>query len=328
VFYGLWSLSPDLKLGFSFNSPFGLASEYGGTWIGRYHALKSTITVMEIAPNLAYRINDQWSIGTALVGRHVDAELTNAIDFGAIGALYHIPGSVPGGSDGTAKVTGQRWGMGYKVGLLFEPRKDLRFGAAYHSAIDFRLKSDVTYEGVPAPLAASFRDGSARSMASQPATASLGGAWEMTPEFTLQAEAARTFWTRFQDIRIAFSSGQADSVTTENWKDSWFLSLGLTWHPSGAWTLRTGLAKDQTPSTDTFRTPRIPDGERTWVSLGAGYAFTKAFSVDLAYSHLFVKNSTLELEATPGTPDFIRGNLTGTYHNKVDILALQGRLKF
>ena len=330
VLYAMWSLGPDLRLGFSLNSPFGLTSDYQEGWIGRYHALKSTMTIVELAPNIAWRLSPSWSIGGAVVARHVDAELSNAVDFGAIGAAYHVPGSVPGGQDGVARVKGQRWGLGYKLGVLFEPRSDLRFGAAYHSAIDFRLKGDVHYEGVPAALATKFQDGSARPMANQAATASLGAAWDATPTLTLQAEAARTFWSHFQDIRISFASGQSDSVTPEHWKDSWFYALGLTWRAGGPWTLRCGVARDQTPTTDEFRTPRIPDAARTWASVGAGYAFTRHISADLAYSHLFAEHSTLNLEAgsSPSDPDFFRGNLSGTYRNKVDILSVQMRCTF
>ena len=32
--------------------------------------------------------------------------------------------------------------------------------------------------------------------------------------------------------------------------------------------------------------------------------------------------------ASPGGPDFFRGNLAAIYHNRVDILALQGRYRF
>jgi len=326
--YALWSVSPDLKIGFSVNSPFGLTSNYTADWIGRYHAIKSTMTIVEAAGNVAWRLSPRWSVGAALVGRHVDATLSNAVDFGAIGAAYNIPGYTPGAQDGTATVKGTQWRAGYKAGVLFEATPTFRVGAAYHSAIDFRLKGEVTYQGVPAALAARFKDGGATPCANQPGTAMLGVAWDATPALTLQAEAARTFWSHFQDIRITFASGQADSLTPEHWKDSWFLALGLTWHPAGAWTFRTGAALDQTPTTDAYRTPRIPDGDRTWASVGAGYAFSKAFSMDLGYSHLFVKNPSLDLTATPGGPDFFRGTITGVYHNHVDILALQGRLKF
>ncbi len=258
----------------------------------------------------------------------MDAELSNAVDFGTIAAAYHVPGAIPGGADGLATVRGKRWGVGYKLGVLFEPTASVRLGAAYHSHIDYHLKGDIHYEGVPAALATAFKDGGATPMANQPATASLGAAWDVTPAVTLQAECARTFWNRFQDIRITFDTGQADSITAENWKDTWFMALGATWKPAPSWTLRTGVALDQTPTSDTFRTPRIPDAQRTWVSAGFGYAFTAAFSVDMAYSHLFAQNAKLDLRATPGSPDFFRGNLSGTYHNKVDILALQGRYRF
>ncbi|BDU77958.1 aromatic hydrocarbon degradation protein [Mesoterricola sediminis] len=323
----LWSLSPDLKLGLSLNSPFGLSSSYSSGWMGRYHALRSEMTIIELAPSIAWRVNRQWSVGAALAARHVDAELSNAVDFGAVAAAYHVPGYAPGSADGFAKVQGKRWGLGWKAGVLFEPSSTLRFGASYRSAIDYRLKGDVHYEGVPAPLAGVFKDGGARPMANQPATASLGAAWEAFPGVTLQAETARTFWTHFQDIRIAFATGQADSVTVENWKDSWFHSVGATWQPAGPWTFRAGVALDQTPTTDTYRTPRIPDAERFWASVGVGYAFTAKVSMDVAYTHLFAKDSVLDLKATPGSPDFLRGNLSGTYHNKVDIVALQVRCK-
>ena len=96
VLYAMWSLSPDLKLGLSLNSPFGLTSDYQSGWIGRYHALKSTMTIVELAPNLAWRLNPSWSIGGAVVARHVDAELSNAVDFGAVAAAYQVPGAQPG----------------------------------------------------------------------------------------------------------------------------------------------------------------------------------------------------------------------------------------
>jgi long-chain fatty acid transport protein len=77
---------------------------------------------------------------------------------------------------------------------------------------------------------------------------------------------------------------------------------------------------------DEFRTPRIPDGNRTWVSLGAGYAFSQKVAVDFAYTHIFVTDGPLELTATGA--DQIRGNLSGNYKNSIDILSAQARFTF
>ncbi len=327
--YGLWSLSANLKLGLSVNSPFGLGSEYESGWIGRYHALKSKMTIVEIGANVAWRVHPMWSLGAALVARHVDAELTNAVDFGAIGAAKKIPGFMPGGQDGIARVQGKQWKPGYKLGVLFEPTQALRVGVAYHSRMDFQLKGDVHYENVPAVLRTAIPDGDATPKANQPATASLGIAWDLAPAFTLQAEAARTYWKCMHEIRIQFASGQNDSVTEEKWKDTWFLALGCTWRPCDAWTLRTGLAYDQAATTDAYRTPRIPDADRTWLSVGAGYAFTPAFGLDLSFSHIFVQDSVLALQAgAPGSPDFLRGKLSGSYRSYIDVLSLQAKYCF
>lgn len=327
--YALWSLSPRLKFGFSVNSPFGLGSDYDQNWVGRYHGLKSKMTVVELAPNLAFRINRRWSIGGAIVARHVDAELTNAVDFGAVGAALHIPGFVPGQQDGFAKVSGTQWKLGYKLGILFQPSKTVRIGAAYHSAIDFALDGKIRYEKVPTVLAARFTDGPATPKANQPATASLGLAWDLRPDVTLQAEVAKTFWKHFEEIRIEFASGQADSVIPEYWKNTLFLALGCTWHPNERWTFRAGIAHDQSGTTDQYRTPRIPDADRNWVSIGVGRAFSRSVSIDVSYSHIFVKDAVLALEAGAyGNPNFFRGDLSGRYKNKIDILAVQVKKGF
>ena len=81
---------------------------------------------------------------------------------------------------------------------------------------------------------------------------------------------------------------------------------------------------------DSTRTPRIPDADRTWLSVGASYQFTKAFGVDAGYSHLFCKDSSINLQTGSATtsPTFFQGNLRGTYKNSIDVLAVQARYIF
>ena len=82
--------------------------------------------------------------------------------------------------------------------------------------------------------------------------------------------------------------------------------------------------------TDGYRTPRIPDGNRTWVSLGASYAFSKSFSVDAGYTHLFVTDSQINLTTTASQtdPNFTRGNLTGDYKLSANVVAIGARFNF
>jgi long-chain fatty acid transport protein len=142
----------------------------------------------------------------------------------------------------------------------------------------------------------------------------------------------RTQWSRFQELRVRFADPtvQPDNVTAENWHDTTFVSLGAECHPGDGWAYRLGLAKDKAPVDDAFRTPRIPDADRTWIAAGLSHQFARQFGVDLAYTHVFAKDSTVNLQGgtDPSSSNFIKGNLSGTYKNSIDIVALQARWSF
>ncbi len=333
--YAMWSVSSDLKLGLSVNAPFGMSTDYDASFEGRYHALKSDLQVMDIAPTLAYRINPQWSAGVALVARKAEAELTNAVDFGAlIGA--------PGAFDGVAGLKGSKWGYGYRLGVLFEPTDKVRLGLAHQSAMSMKLSGDATFQfkaGTPAPAITSlqangFVNGNASAELNLPSTTSLGIQVEASNRITIHGEIAQTGWSTFKELRVKFTTGLPDSITEENWRDTWFYALGLTWKATDAWRVRTGIAYDQGAVPDAYRTPRIPDGDRTWLSAGVGYAFSQKVSVDFAYTHLFVTDGPLDLKAVPAgytfsnSPNKFRGDLSGNYKNSIDIFSAQARIKF
>ena len=138
-----------------------------------------------------------------------------------------------------------------------------------------------------------------------------------------------TEWSVFDELRIEFdNAAQGDSVTREDWKDTWFASLGATYRPlDSPWTLRAGVAYDQTPLDTGTRTPRIPDGDRYWLSAGASYRPLPWLSLTAAYTHLFVDDAELDL-GTSDTGSTFRGNLTGSYESSVDIVAVSARLLF
>jgi long-chain fatty acid transport protein len=337
--YAMWSLSSDLKLGLSINAPFGMSTDYDSNFIGRYHALKSDLTVIDYAPSIAYRINPQWSVGATFVARKADAELTNAVDFGAIGASYHVPGLAPGSADGRASLKGSKWGYGYRLGVTFQPSDTVRLGLGYHSAMDLNLSGNATYSGVPAifaitPLSQYFNNGSATAELNLPSTTFFGVRVDVSDAVAILGEVDRTNWSCFNELRVKTSTLPADSITEENWRDTWFCSLGLSWKATDKLTLRTGIAYDQSAVKDEYRTPRIPDGDRTWLSGGVGYAFTKRFAMDLAYTHIFVKDGPVELEAVPAgytaanSPNFLRGDLSGSYASSIDIVSLQAKFDF
>lgn len=328
--YGVWAAHPDVRIGLAVNVPFGLETEYDDGWSGRYHALRSRLHTITVTPMASYRIDDRVSVGAGLQFQYLDAKLSNAVDFGTIGAIRGIPGSVPTAQDGFAEIEGSDVGVGFNVGVLFEPWEGTRFGAAFRSQIHHELDGDADFRldqaGVGAAISNAtglFVDTGAKTDLTTPEMVSFGFHHDISEQWSVMGEAAWTHWSRFKELRIRFDNPvQPDSLTEENWDDSWFFAAGVTFRPNDAWALRAGVAYDQTPIPNNRRTPRIPTSNRTWLAVGASYEPMDNLRIGVGYTHLFVEDASIDLFANdPGNN--LRGNLSGSSEGSVDIVTLQ-----
>lgn len=115
-------LSDRFTVGIGINAPFGLATEYDNTWVGRYHAIESDVLTVNINPAIAYKINENLSVGAGFSIQYLKAKLSNAIDFGTLNAIVKLPVVLPGLtpqlSDGFSSLDGDSWGVGYNLGIL------------------------------------------------------------------------------------------------------------------------------------------------------------------------------------------------------------------
>jgi long-chain fatty acid transport protein len=331
AFYAGCSVNDWISVGLAVNVPFGLVTNYPDSFVGRYHALRTDLKTYDIAPTLGLRVNSDWTLGLAFVARKAEATISSAVDFGAIGNQQTIPGFVPGKADTVSTLKGSAWAFGYKAGATWQASPDLRLGLGYQSAATLSVKGKVAFGTVPPPLNGTFVDGDGNAELNLPATASLGLVYDVNSAFSLQGEAAWTGWSRFKELRVTFpSSGMPDNVTDESWKDTWFFSLGVLWKVNDAWTLKAGLAHDDSPVDDLHRTPRIPDSTRTWLSVGAAWKVAKDTTLDFGYTRLLAPDVALDLRSgsTPAADNFYRGNLSGTYKVGANLLAAGLRHRF
>ncbi|WP_404378790.1 OmpP1/FadL family transporter [Caenispirillum salinarum] len=326
--YAMYDVSDDWKIGLAVNVPFGLVTDYSDNWVGRYHALKSDLRTIAIQPSVAHKVNDWLSVGGGLVVQHAEAELTKAVDFGTIGAGFGIPGLTPGLNDGKTKVTGEDFSVGYTLGIMLQPLETTRVGLSYRSGITHELDGDVEFTGVPGPLANLFPNSGGRAELNLPATASLGLYHEVNDQLALMGEVAWTEWSVFKELSV-FRQGAATplSRTVENWDDTWFFSAGATYEPTDKLKLQLGVAHDQSPVPDATRTPRVPDADRTWVALGAGYEFMPGWEANLAYTHIWVDEARIDLD-NEGTNPPHEHRVSGKYESAIDIISAQVRVKF
>lgn len=341
VVYALWDLDEtfntgyNLRLGLGLNVPFGLETDYNEGWAGRYHALRSKLVTLNINPAIAFEPVPGLSLGAGLQLQYADADLSNAIDFGTIGALSGIPFAVPAAQDGRARVSGHDWSYGFTLGAMVEPWEGTRFGVGYRSKVQHTLRGRASFRlddaGVGATLAGAtgaFVNTDAEADLTTPESVSFGIHQALGERWALSADAQWTRWSQFKDLTIDFANpAQPESVTNQDWNDSWFLAIGVSYRASDAWTLRAGYAYDQSPVPNSTRTPRIPDNDRHWLALGASYRPLPNLLLSAGYTHIFVRDASIDLSAeNPG--DALRGNLSASVESAIDMVAVQAEWRF
>lgn len=319
------------KFGLSVNVPFGLRTEYGTGWVGRYSAIESEITSINLNPTLSFKVDERTTIGFGVSAMYASLDLKNAVDVGLNATLAGapIPGWIPGTStfDAIAEIDVDDWGYGWNVGALFEPTEHTRYGLAYRSEVEVELDGDLSSTNQTA-----IPNTSARVDASLPDTLLLSAYHELNPQWSVMADIMWTQWSKIDALVARFGSGSTNTIPLK-WDDSMRYAIGASYKHSDQWTYRTGIALDETPvPSQEFRPAALPDEDRLWLTLGAGYQYSKQLGFDFGYAHLFIDdpeiNSTdaYSSQAGPFTTGFHR--LTGDYDASVDMFSAQANWKF
>lgn len=172
-----------------------------------------------------------------------------------------------------------------------------------------------------------FPDGAhASTQLDIPATASIDWVHQFNDRWTLGMSATWTEWSSFQDLTLK-SQGTTIVAIPYNYKNSWMTSIGGDYKATDELTLRAGVAYDQTPTRNSTRDPRIPDGDRYFLAFGAGYDIraVPGLSVDAAYSHQFVQKVNLK---TKNVDRLGEGQLNGTAESSGDVVSVSATYKF
>lgn len=333
--YAVSNCNNRIFYGIGVNSPFGLETVYDGDWVGRYYSLKSAILSININPTIAYRINDCLSIGAGFSAMYFHAKLTNAVDFGSIlYALTHNPNiGVPQGADGNAKLTGDSWGWGGNVGLLWDMTPCTRVGLSYRSQVRQHVRGKIEYGNVPALLleAGQFENVDADAVIILPDLVTLSAFHYLSNCLAVMADVSWTHWELLPALIVKTQGDPAEITTTLKWKNTWRAALGATYFYNECASLRAGFAWDQSPTPNKeLRSPRIPDQDRYWITVGAGYWWNNCLRFDFAYAHLFTPTARIDtsgFNTNPLLPDnqelLFKGALVGKWDQYVDIVSVQ-----
>ncbi|MDR3476411.1 MAG: OmpP1/FadL family transporter [Gammaproteobacteria bacterium] len=333
--YLSWRFNQKLVAGLGIVAPFGLTTGYNSNSVLRFAADESSVRTININPAISYEVNDKFSVGVGLQAQYIKASFSN----------YNGPYTGTGldtffASNLPTRLNGSSWGFGYTIGAVYKPNEYTHFGLGFRSQVSEALDGSgrqYTSPGpvVPAPSqdflfnAQTSIDASIKT----PAVLTLSAARDIG-KLTLKASAQVNFWYTFNQLSIYMPQGFATNSTLQtDWKNSWLGALGADYRVTPAWTVRGGVAYDQTPTRDTYRDPRIPDTDRVWLALGTSYKATKHLSFDGAYTHLFMSNQTVNVTQSTGTNAVSTlplevNQVHANYKGSADIVALAVRYSY
>lgn len=312
-FYYKRDLTDNVKFGLGLNAPFGLKTEYDDKWMGRFQADKSEVKTININPSIAFKVNDQLSLGFGLSAMRAEATLTRAVNFGPFG-------------EGAVKVKGDDWGFGFNLGAIYQATADTRVGVAYRSKVEQHLdgNSKSPYTALNSNPNRTLNTG-VKADVTLPENFSVSVFSKLDDKWDLMGDATWTRWSQFRELAVYRDNGSLLTSTQEHWENTMRYSVGMSYRYSDALKLRAGLAYDEEAISNEYRTARIPGNDRKWLSLGMGYQMSSATKLDVGYSHLFISDAKIDDDQTAvsASAPFNSGHLRGDFEGSVDILSLQ-----
>jgi long-chain fatty acid transport protein len=240
-----------------------------------------------------------------------------------------LTGAVPFNS---LTIGGSGYGFGFTLGATITPMAGTTIGIGYRSAINQKINGSL----LTSSTIAGTTTGSVNTTLNLPDQLSIGLRQRFLDRWTFLAGFEFANWARIGSAAINQGSGAPATLGGAainlpfNYSNGYFYSVGLEYVALPNLTLRTGIAYEKSPITDGVRTPRLPDNDRMWYSIGATYqAPFKGLSFDLGYSYIDVKNTPINISAASGNPWL---NSTGTYigsvQSNIHIISVAARYQW
>ncbi|MEO8543172.1 MAG: outer membrane protein transport protein [Burkholderiaceae bacterium] len=351
-FYVTKPIDSQLSIGLGVTAPWGLVTEYDAGWSGRFQALKSSIETINLNPSVSWKVNDRLAIGLGLNAQHIKAEFTNQVNYsGALLSAAVRNGIAPGsagfnavaastaGLESFARIKGTDNATGWNAGVLWQLDDNSRIGAQYRSPVKYRINGTATFTnptlaaGAPAVAgllaagvnAAALFDTRISSNVKIPAVVNLSYFTRVNERWDMMADAQWTEWSSIQNLTFVRADGTVLSSTPENFRNTWKLGVGANYRYNPKWMFRGGLALDRSPVQARYRTPRLPDSDRIWLTFGTQYLFNPNLKLDLGAAYVFARNASINANGNENDPTaaLANGLLNGNYKSHVTIFSAQ-----
>src|SRR5690554_5616378 len=296
--------------------PFGLISDYEKSFQGSSHGQYSKVAVMTLQPTLSYKITDRVAVGFGPTLNKIDGKLTNT--------LLTRGSNRP---DTLINIKGDDTALGYNIGLMVDLSEQTTWGITYHSKVDYTLEGRTKVYNAPLPVNGEYK---ATLDFTTPESVDTSISHKLDDQWTLHGGLTWTRWSRLESIEAknqgvpSALQGQFGVLREElKWHNTWAYSIGASYQVNPHWVLRTGFALDQSPTTNEYRTVRIPVGHRKILTFGTGWQASDNLTIDLAYAYIRENTAGVNQQASAFRPAY-----SATYRNSAHGFTGQATWKF
>jgi len=305
TFYLTHAFNDKFSAGLGVFNPFGLGTDWGGDWAGRYIATNSELRTFNINPVAAYRLTPHLSLAAGMDIVLLDATLESKIPSTALG----IPGQP---FDVAQKFTGSGLGLGYNFGAYYEVNDKLSLGASYRSQVEIDVDGDLS-------LSVSPQSVSGKTSITLPQQVFAGIAYRPVDRLTVEAGMRWEDWSSFKQLQVAIA-GQPPVVSPRDWHGTYAINAGGKYRLNDAVSLMAGYLYGWNPVPDSTFEPAIPDSNTHLFCVGEETRFGR-LTVALGYAYQLQ-------EERSKTTNLYGPVANGTYNSYLHLLGLSFGYKF
>lgn len=329
-FYVVAPVSKGFNVSLGAWSPFGLSTKWENpdTFAGRFLSQRVDLRHFALGLQASYQVTDWLAIGAGPELRLSDVKLQrNASLFNPFTNRFVDAAHVDIKSDGFET------NIAFGGGILIEPTKSFKIGAAFHTAVDGDYEGDAIFYQLGtgnAQLDAVFasrvpvnKPVPVKTTVQYPANLLFGVSYKCGDRLTFSLDGNRVFWDVFDKTVISFAAVDGkqvpDSVLPHNWKNTWTVRGGVSYQATPKFYVAGGGLYDQSPQPDEDVSPLLPDASRTGISIGAGLQLGEHTHVEFSNLFLFFHDRTTRTN---------KDNFNGTYKTFADLFVFNLRTSF
>ena len=255
------------SVGIAMSGLSGAGLDYKDEWVGRYQATDVNLVILGLDPTVSYRVTDKFAVGVSAVLYYASLELK-----------VRIPAALPPGQpdheDGKAKLDGDDWDAGFKLGATYEFSPYTRVGMLYQSELDINFDGNLKIQS---------GDKEAESNTNQKMAqyVRVGLHHDLNDRLGLDFTLGWDDWSALDSIFVSVDTGGPveEAGLEKGWKDTYHYAAGFSYKLNEDWDLTAGIAYDTNPVDSRDRTADLAVDRQVRYNAGARYELSETLTM-------------------------------------------------